>query len=262
MTPAQGIINLINNPSATIDHKWVEKECNEYPYFTLPAILYIQRHKNEMSIDEQNELIARVALASPDRHALYSLIGEDATRFASFYPQEDEQPPIDTYSTIDQFLDKYGYTDEKEVEILSQIIFNPTPDYSQILAQEEEKSVPAPYELEDDGYSELSQNDILINKFIAKSKEQQGHFPTTAIEHPIHEEESLPAEPIAPSSDVDDSMLSESLAKIYIKQGKYSKALEIIRNISLKFPEKSIYFADQIRFLQKLIINEQFKTKN
>ena len=54
-------------------------------------------------------------------------------------------------------------------------------------------------------------------------------------------------------------MLSESLAKIYIKQRKYSKALEIIKTISLKFPEKSIYFADQIRFLQKLIKTETIK---
>ena len=57
----------------------------------------------------------------------------------------------------------------------------------------------------------------------------------------------------------DDSYFTETLAKIYIKQHKYSKALEIITNISLKFPEKSIYFADQIRFLKKLILNEQIK---
>ena len=58
----------------------------------------------------------------------------------------------------------------------------------------------------------------------------------------------------------DDSLLSESLAKIYIKQGRYAKAFEIISNLSLKYPEKSVYFADQMRFLQKLIINQQYKS--
>ena len=71
----------------------------------------------------------------------------------------------------------------------------------------------------------------------------------------------MPSGSIQEPETSDDSTFSESLAKIYIKQGKYSKALEIIKNISLKFPEKSVYFADQIRFLKKLIINEQIKNK-
>ena len=59
----------------------------------------------------------------------------------------------------------------------------------------------------------------------------------------------------------DDSMLSESLAKMYIAQHKYSQALEIIERINLKYPEKSIYFADQIRFLTKLVLNETLNDK-
>ena len=59
----------------------------------------------------------------------------------------------------------------------------------------------------------------------------------------------------------DDSMLSESLAKMYIARHKYSQALEIIKGLSLKYPEKSIYFADQIRFLTKLVLNETLKDK-
>jgi len=46
-----------------------------------------------------------------------------------------------------------------------------------------------------------------------------------------------------------------TLAKIYLKQKRYDRALEIIKSLSLKYPEKNVYFADQIRFLEKLIIN-------
>jgi len=49
------------------------------------------------------------------------------------------------------------------------------------------------------------------------------------------------------------------LAKIYVKQQRYSKALEIIKKLSLKYPKKNAYFADQIRFLEKLIINAKSK---
>ncbi|MDE6469309.1 MAG: hypothetical protein K2L28_10500, partial [Muribaculaceae bacterium] len=55
----------------------------------------------------------------------------------------------------------------------------------------------------------------------------------------------------------DDSLLSESLAKIFIKRGRYEKAYEIISGLNLKFPKKSAYFADQLRFLHKLIINQR-----
>ena len=53
----------------------------------------------------------------------------------------------------------------------------------------------------------------------------------------------------------DEGYFTETLAKIYIKQGRYSKALEIIKRLNLNYPKKNAYFADQIRFLEKLIIN-------
>ena len=54
---------------------------------------------------------------------------------------------------------------------------------------------------------------------------------------------------------LDDTYFTETLARIYVKQKRYDRALQIIKSLSLKYPEKNIYFADQIRFLEKLIIN-------
>ena len=63
--------------------------------------------------------------------------------------------------------------------------------------------------------------------------------------------------PASPSEgeDEEDGLLSESLSKIYIQQGHYDKALRIIRSLSLNYPEKSRFFADQIRFLERIIEN-------
>lgn len=52
---------------------------------------------------------------------------------------------------------------------------------------------------------------------------------------------------------------TETLAKIYIKQGKYEGAIEIMRKLSADNPKKSCYFADQIRFLEKVVINNKSK---
>lgn len=62
-------------------------------------------------------------------------------------------------------------------------------------------------------------------------------------------ESKLPAEDTA----VEPNFFTETLANIYIKQGKYDKALEIIKRLYLEFPNKNRYFADQIRFLEKIV---------
>ena len=57
----------------------------------------------------------------------------------------------------------------------------------------------------------------------------------------------------------EESYFTETLSRIYIKQGRYEKALEIITQLNLNIPKKNAYFADQIRFLEKLISNNKHK---
>ncbi|MFB6318502.1 hypothetical protein [Saccharicrinis sp. FJH54] len=54
-----------------------------------------------------------------------------------------------------------------------------------------------------------------------------------------------------------DEFITETLARIYIKQRNFDKALHIFKKLSLKYPEKSIYFAGQIKIVEQLKNNEK-----
>ena len=51
--------------------------------------------------------------------------------------------------------------------------------------------------------------------------------------------------------------ITESNAKKLIIAHKYKDAIEILRALNLNNPKKSVYFADQIRFLEKVIANSK-----
>ncbi|MGQ9620632.1 MAG: hypothetical protein ACUVTX_06550 [Bacteroidales bacterium] len=91
--------------------------------------------------------------------------------------------------------------------------------------------------------AEISQADlidrfILINPKIEPAREKKDE-PVIDISKPYTEAQS--------------GFVTETLAKIYVRQGYYSKAMDIYEKLSLKYPEKSSYFASQIEEIKKLI---------
>lgn len=226
------------------------------PWFVLPAALRLQRAGLPADSDERRMLAARVALGMADRMAMMRLADDRGRMFDGFYPATPGEETPTTDSAIDTFLNAYGNIDPAEEALIERLIFNPVADYSQVLIKEQEQH-PQPAEDAPDEQDRLM--DAFIDKYApaeTAADDEAATPPAPATARPAAPRHSAPRQVPPP-----DSMLSESLAKIYIKRRRYEKAYEIIHTLSLNFPEKSIYFADQLRFLQKLILNNKLKQK-
>ena len=74
---------------------------------------------------------------------------------------------------------------------------------------------------------------------------------TLSVPKPTSQSEAKKIEERSVSENED--ILTETLASIYLKQGKLEKAVNIFKRLSLKYPEKSDYFASRIADIQKQI---------
>ena len=245
---------LMTDPSSlTVDEL---RDLNRrYPYFPLAAISLLETHADELSGEELDELKLHLAVITADKKALFDLLGERAESFATIYPPEQKKSAATTDNAIDTFFANYGMADPAETALIERMIFNPIPsDYSDQLLADIENGQPEAAPAEDSLESRIDA--FLRDHSAAEEPAPSLPTPPPAVETP------KPKAPPAPPRN-DDSLLSESLAKIFIKQGRYERAYEIISNLSLNYPKKSIYFADQLRFLQKLIrIKQAAEAKN
>ena len=69
----------------------------------------------------------------------------------------------------------------------------------------------------------------------------------------IPQEKGVPKVNIKESVKIDQSeLMTETLAKVYLEQKKYKKAIQAYKILSLKYPEKSSFFADRIKSVEKI----------
>ena len=222
-----------------------------YPYYQTARLLMLQNLflLHDPTFDEE---LRRAAIYITDRRVLFDMIEgahyRHAKRTAAPEAQKTAQGQQSrTTMLIDNFLEQIPKDDEQPKREKRK----PTPadaavDYVAYLLESES------YEKAETNVPEMRGQD-LIDSFINSDK---GKFRLN--EEPLLTPEAE-NQPVGEEEEPESAYFTETLARIYIKQGRYSKALEIIQRLSLQFPKKNAYFADQIRFLEKLIINNNKK---
>ena len=211
----------------------------EYPYFQTAHLLHTL---NLLYLKDTHFLLdlRKTAIYVPDRKQLFLRVENDFFDSNLIETLEKKALPVDSpFEIIESFL---SVGDEKKESKNIQPESPPvSTDYASFFLSKKtsgEKEEAPPFQHQD-----------TIDKFLEKN----ANSPLKIRLNPAEESpEELP-EP-AFESPPGESFFTETLAKIYIKQKKYNRALEIFRKLSLNYPEKSRYFADQIRFLEKLII--------
>ncbi len=222
----------------------LEDVVRAYPCFAAAKELYLKLLHQSKDLSYEACLF-KTSLASPHRQQLFAYIHGLETKPEKEFTTETDSS-LQAFDLIDSFLGDNAVDAELE-----------TPDQ----AMESLQKLYASYQLEEQEDAAPKQKvafaSPLIQAFMDHPQEEIS---------PVQESVAQVAEPEEFSSknsletfyesaweSLPTDSLTLTLVKIYLKQKKYHRALEILKTLALNNPEKSVYFADQIRFLEKLL---------
>lgn len=228
----------------------------KYPYFQTAQLLLLKNMKVNDDCDF-NPNLNRFSVVCADRKKLFYYLNDD--RFAQFFPKtdnddfsDDDRTKLLLHSFLESLEENESNEDNKGFESYNletdSIVSTDYIAYLELTNQQETDLGKV-----DDAKPMKHQQ--LVDSFLEKSQSDEVLFSPDKRQDNRTRESTQDIDTLLD----DDTFLTETLAQVYIKQKKYEQALTIIKRLSLNFPKKSIYFADQIRFLEYLIFNDKNK---
>ena len=254
-----------------------------YPYFQLPRLLYtksfIDQNKNDPDL-----VLNQLALYTADRGVLKESI---ESKFD--LPKEIEKSTLDVEapiedsektkikSSIESTTDKKSIVPKKE-RTKAEIKVEETPKEKIRSAVQSTSKKPTKKTLAKKSESQTKKlahlsKDLKLSflDWIQFTEEKQITDPKDSEkEEPLIEklniiDRFIKADPKIPSVGKTETinsaikqkfnseeLMTETLAKVLVKQKKYKKAISAYKILSLKYPEKNVFFAGQIQKIKKL----------
>ena len=247
-------INIAKNKTDILQLETAELKAviTAFPYFQTARALYLKGLKNQDSFKYNNELKITAAYTT-DRTVLFDYI-------TSFNLENKSEENIH-----DQILEKISL--EEPEEITAVII----PEIKSILEEtvkiEENLEIGKPLSFSSsENHSFHQWLQLSTKEPIVRTKEKPVKKNTKKVDlinkfirnnpkiEPLEKGKTFTV-PVDKNRQ-DAALMTETLAKVYLEQKKYENAIQAYRILSLKYPEKSGFFADQIKRIQILQKNK------
>ncbi|MDR0686412.1 MAG: CDC27 family protein [Dysgonamonadaceae bacterium] len=219
----------------------------EFPWFQAAQMLYTLNLLNLKDVRFLPELHKTAALVG-DRKKLFFLV-EDGFFDPQLMEMLEKEPDndLDAFDKIDSLSGGSMLNGIGTDSLVS-------TDYMIYLQTERSEKENEPAKVE----NPFKHQDVIDN-FLENEKSSSLRFDIKGMEA------SKPCDTPCVADDYeynDSDLFSETLAKIYLKQGKYEKALTIFRKLNLEFPEKSAYFAALICEIEAFVNSDDSNNKN
>ena len=203
----------------------LEKITKIYPYFQTAHFYYVKSLQKQESVDYKN-ILEVTAIKTFDRSLLMKWVTDNTKVF--------NNKKLDIRNKVNvkegEFFDINPSVNKDKINKLN---------FLEWISFTEKKS----YLEEKVGINSINVNSFLEkNPTINKLKKDSNHEPDINF--------------ILKNSFSPEELMTETLAKIFVKQQKYNKAIQAYKILSLKYPEKNTLFADEIDRLKKLKKNK------
>ena len=226
---SKNFINLISNfdPKNINQKKELESIIFEYPYFQLAHAIYLK----SLKIQDQfnfDLILKKTAILSSRRKMIFNWINDSENNLFKIQKRTKKINTKDTQPLGNQLEGTSNFNKSKEEE-QRMLFVDWVMSYTNSKKENENRPLESKIEIIDSFLEK--------NPKIPKSKEKGNadDFFDLALDNKFNKSE----------------LMTETLAKIYVKQQKFKEALYAYRILSLKYPEKSSLFANQIKKLQK-----------
>ena len=263
------ILKCIDDPSILKERTLGELReiLDEFPYFQTAHLLYIRNLQTENNFRYSTQLKI-TAVQATDRTILYHLLNSDHSKSDVDTGNSLEMNVSATVGEIPmiELSDHSTEQSEQPREMLNPVINRVDIPGLDLLNFELSENLYSLENTEDEKEKSLSDSIKEINQVSSKKPKRNkadqkdeliSRFIKDNPPFTIRQLENSEIEGrISPQSDnfgEKDEFITETLARIYMNQGLYQKAINAFEKLSLKYPEKSAYFARQIEEVTNLL---------